>query len=174
MHNVFYQLHINSIGGIETFLYELARLSYKHKRDLTIVYRSGDPTQIARIRKYCRIVSLAEIEKPIKCHRAFFNYAVDAIDLFEADEYIQLIHADFKSDILQGWIHNNPQSDKITTRYAVSTNNKKSYEDVTGYAVKGVLYNPINECGKGSRTPQDTCKVAGQREYPVCVAHLCG
>ena len=143
MYNVFYQLHINCIGGIETFLYELARLSYKHKRDLTIVYRSGDPIQIARIRKYCRIVSLAEIEKPIKCHKAFFNYAVDAIDLFEADEYIQIIHADFKSDILQGWIHDNPQSDKITTRYAVSANNKKSYEEVTNYIVKDVLYNPI-------------------------------
>lgn len=144
LHNVFYQLHINNIGGIETFLYELARLSFENKRDLTIVYRSGDPTQIARIRKYCRIVPLSEIEKPIKCHRAFFNYAVDAIDLFEADEYIQLIHADFKSDILKDWIHKNPQSDKITTRYAVSTNNKKSYEEVTGYPVKGVLYNPIH------------------------------
>lgn len=142
--NVFYQLHINRIGGIETFLYELARLSYENKRDLTIVYRSGDPIQIARIRKYCRIVSLAEIEKPIKCHKAFFNYAVDAIDFFEADEYIQLIHADFKSDILQDWIHNNPQSDKITTRYAVSSNNKKSYEEVTHYPVKSVLYNPIH------------------------------
>lgn len=142
--NVFYQLHINNIGGIETFLYELARLSSDNKRDLTIVYRSGDPAQVARIRKYCRIVSLAEIEKPIKCQRAFFNYAVDAIDLFEADEYIQIIHADFKSDILQGWIHNNPQSDKITTRYAVSANNAKSYEEVTGREVKGVLYNPIN------------------------------
>lgn len=141
--NVFYQLHINKIGGIETFLYELARLSHEHKRDLTIVYRSGDPVQISRIRKYCRILSLAEIEKPIKCHKAFFNYAVDAIDFFEADEYIQLIHADFKSDILQGWIHKNPQFDKITTRYAVSANNKKSYEEVTGYLVKDVLYNPI-------------------------------
>ena len=142
--NVFYQLHINNIGGIETFLYELARLTSEHHRDLTIVYRSGDPIQIARIRKYCRIMSLAEIEKPIKCHKAFFNYAVDAIDLFEADEYIQIVHADFKSEILQGWIHNNPQSDKITTRYAVSTNNAKSYEEVTGRKVKGVLYNPIH------------------------------
>lgn len=142
--NVFYQLHINNIGGIETFLYELARLSSENGRDLTIIYRSGDPVQIKRIRKYCRIMSLAEVEKPIKCHKAFFNYAVDAIDLFEADEYIQLIHADFKSEILQDWIHNNPQSEKIDVRYAVSTNNKKSYEEVTGRKVKGVLYNPIH------------------------------
>lgn len=141
--NVFYQLHLNNIGGIETFLYELARLSHRYNRDLTIVYRTGDAAQIERIRKYCRILPLSSIEKPIKCHKAFFNYAVDAIDYFEADEYIQLIHADFKSDILQGWIHKNPQSDKITTRYAVSTNNAKSYEEVTGRIVKDVLYNPI-------------------------------
>ena len=142
-HNVFYQLHINNIGGIETFLYELARLSYKHGRDLTIVYRTGDPAQIERIGRYCRILPLSSVEKPIKCHKAFFNYAVDAINDFEADEYIQIIHADFKSDILQGWIHNNPQSDKITARYAVSTNNAKSYEEVTHRLVTGVLYNPI-------------------------------
>ena len=141
--NVFYQLHINNIGGIETFLYELARLSYDNDRDLTIVYRSGDKSQIDRIRPYCRILSLDEIEKPIKCHRAFFNYSVDAIDLFEADEYIQLIHADFKSDILKDWIHKNPQSDIITRRFAVSTNNKISYEEVTNYPVEGILYNPI-------------------------------
>lgn len=141
--NVFYQLHISNIGGIETFLYELARLSCKHGRDLTIVYRTGDPAQIERISGYCRILPLSNMEKPIKCHKAFFNYAVDAIDDFEADEYIQIIHADFKSDILQGWIHNNPQSDKITTRYAVSTNNAKSYEEVTHRIVTGVLYNPI-------------------------------
>ena len=60
------------------------------------------------------------------------------------NEYIQIIHADFKSEILQGWIHSNPQSDKITTRYAVSTNNAKSYTEVTGREVKGVLYNPIH------------------------------
>lgn len=157
--NVFYQLHINRIGGIETFLYELARLSYENKRDLTIVYRSGDPVQIARIRKYCRIMSLAEIEKPIKCHRAFFNYAVDAINDFEADEYIQLIHADFRSEILQGWIHNNPQSEKVTSRYAVSTNNKKSYEEVTGFKVKDVLYNPI----KVDEEPRIMTLVSAQR-----------
>lgn len=157
--NVFYQLHINRIGGIETFLYELARLSYENKRDLTIVYRSGDPVQIARIRKYCRIMSLAEIEKPIKCHKAFFNYAVDAIDDFEADEYIQLIHADFKSDILQGWIHRNPQSTKITARYAVSTNNKKSFEEVTGFNIKDVLYNPI----KVDEEPRIMTLVSAQR-----------
>ena len=160
--NVFYQLHINRIGGIETFLYELARLSHEHNRDLTIVYRSGDPLQIARIRKYCRIVSLAEIEKPIKCHTAFFNYAVDAIDLFEADEYIQLIHADFKSDILQDWIHKNPQSDKITSRYAVSTNNAKSYKEVTGREVNGVLYNPIHI----EEEPRVMTLVSAQRMSP--------
>jgi len=162
--NVFYQLHINNIGGIETFLYELARLSYKHGRDLTIVYRTGDPAQIARISRYCRILPLSSMEKPIKCHKAFFNYAVDAIDEFEADEYIQIIHADFKSEILQGWIHNNPQSDKITTRYAVSANNAKSYEEVTNRLVTGILYNPIQiDCEPRIMTLVSAQRMSGEK-----------
>ena len=79
MINVFYQYNINIIGGIETFLYELARLCFENHRDLTIVYRIGDEQQIRRLRKYCRCVSYQEIQKPIKCKRAFFNYALDMI-----------------------------------------------------------------------------------------------
>lgn len=140
MINVFYQYNLNIIGGIETFLYELARLCSENKRDLTIVYRIGDETQIRRLRKYCRCISYKEIEKPIKCKKAFFNYALDIIDDIEADEYIQLVHADFKSEVLEGY----PlvQSDKITKYYAVSKNNAKSFFELTGKQID-VLYNPL-------------------------------
>lgn len=140
MINVFYQYNLNIIGGIETFLYELARLCSENKRDLTIVYRIGDETQIRRLRKYCRCISYKEIEKPIKCKKAFFNYALDIIDDIEAEEYIQLVHADFKSEVLEGY----PlvQSDKITKYYAVSKNNAKSFFELTGKQID-VLYNPL-------------------------------
>lgn len=140
MINVFYQYNLNIIGGIETFLYELARLCSENKRDLTIVYRIGDEHQIRRLKKYCRCVSYKEIEKPIKCKRAFFNYALDIIDDIEAEEYIQLVHADFKSEVLKGY----PllQSDKITKYYAVSKNNAKSFFEITGKKID-VIYNPL-------------------------------
>lgn len=140
MTNVFYQYNLNIIGGIETFLYELARLCFENKRDLTIVYRIGDETQIRRLRKYCRCISYKEIEKPIKCKKAFFNYALDIIDDIEAEEYIQLVHADFKSEVLKNY----PliQSDKITKYYAVSKNNAKSFFELTGKEID-VIYNPL-------------------------------
>lgn len=140
MINVFYQYNLNIIGGIETFLYELARLCSENKRDLTIVYRIGDDKQVRRLRKYCRCVSYKEIEKPIRCKKAFFNYALDIIDDIEAEEYIQLVHADFKSEILKGY----PllQSEKITKYYAVSKNNAKSFFELTGKKID-VIYNPL-------------------------------
>lgn len=142
--NVFYQSHFNIIGGVETFLFELAKLANKNKRDFTIVYKSGHPKQIERLKKYCRVYQLDEIEKPIKCKRAFFNYNIDPIDMFEADEYIQLVHADFKSAILQDWIKKcNCYCDpRITKTYAVSKNNAKSFKEVMGKDID-VLYNPI-------------------------------
>lgn len=143
--NVFYQSYFNIIGGVETFLYELARLADANGRDLTIVYGTGHPSQIKRLKQYCRVYQLDEIEKPIKCKRAFFNYNIGPIDDFEAEEYIQIVHADFSSDILQSWIEgikNEYQHDKITKKYAVSKNNAIKFKEVVGEDVE-VLYNPI-------------------------------
>lgn len=142
--NVFYHSHFNIIGGVETFLFELAKLAHKNKRDFTIVYKSGHPKQIERLKKYCRVYQLNEIEKPIKCKKAFFNYDIGAIDDFEAEEYIQIVHADFHSPCLQTWLrtctsYNDP---RITKKYAVSKNSAKSFEEVTGEHVE-VLYNPL-------------------------------
>jgi len=142
MINVYYQTHINYVGGVETFIYELARLAFKEHRDLTIMYKTGDAKQIRRLRKYCRCVPLSKQPKPIKCERVFFNYGLDAIDDFEANEYIQLIHADFRDKSLKGY----PliQSDKITKYYAVSELVAESYRAITGRTDVEVLYNPIS------------------------------
>lgn len=137
---VFYQNHINVIGGIETFLFELARLANINHRDLTIVYRTGDHEQIERIRHYCPIYSLADMPKPIKCRRAFFNYMLDAIDDFEAEEYIEVVHADFKDKSLKNFPP--PVNSKLTKILAVSKNNAKSWEELTGITPE-VVYNPI-------------------------------
>lgn len=141
-YNVYYQTNLCEIGGVETFLYELARLAHKHGRDLTILYKTGSEKQARRIAKYCRILKYDTVQKPIKCKRAFFNYGIDTINDFEAEEYIQLIHADFQSQILKDLHYPPTVSDKITQIYAVSVNNAKSYKEITGKEIK-VLYNPI-------------------------------
>ena len=135
--NIFYVPHFNIIGGIETYCYELAK-KY-HDKDITFVYsdETSDIKQLNRIRKYCRVIKQPynAIEK-IKCERLFVMYRCK-IDLFEPDEVIQIIHADYKIQNLK------PNLDeRIKEHYAVSKSSAKSYEDISGVKV-GVCYNPL-------------------------------
>lgn len=134
--NVYYQEHLNYIGGVETFLYELARKYCD--RDLTIIYSTGDKEQIKRIKKYARCIKYNG--EPIECDRAFFNYSTKIIDNIKAKEYIQIVHADFKDPSLTNY----PPiiSDKIQKYYGVSKNNAKSFKELTNRDC-GVAYNPI-------------------------------
>ena len=135
--NVFYVPHFNIIGGIETYCYELAKKYGKY--DITFVYsdETSDRKQLARIRKYCRVIKQPynAIEK-IKCKKLFVMYRCK-IDLFEADEVIQIIHADYEAQKLT------PNLDpQIKEHYAVSEAVAKSYERISGVKV-GTCYNPL-------------------------------
>ena len=135
--NIFYVPHFNIIGGIETYCYELAK-KYKDK-DITFVYsdETSDRKQLNRIRKYCRVIKqpYGAIEK-IKCKRLFVMYR-SRIDLFEADEVIQIIHADYE---VQGLKPN--LDERIKEYYAVSKAVAEAYERISGVNVK-VAYNPL-------------------------------
>ncbi len=135
--NVFYIPHFNIIGGIETYAYELAK-KY-HDKDITFVYsdNTSDRKQLSRIRKYCRVIKQPfDSKEKIKCKRLFVMYRCK-IDLFEADEVIQIIHADYKAQKLT------PNLDeRIKEHYAVSEAVAKSYEEISGVKV-GTCYNPL-------------------------------
>lgn len=121
--NVFYVANFNIIGGVETFIYELARKYSDY--DITVIYKTGYSNQINRLKKYVRVKKYNG--EKIKCKKAFFNYETDIIDNIEADEYIQLIHAMFKT---QG-ITPRPNS-KITKYLGVSKAASKEWEELTG------------------------------------------
>ena len=137
MTNVFYVPHFNVIGGIETYIYELVK-KYKDI-DITVVYsdEGSDRKQLNRIRKYAKVIRQPYNSKTkIKCKRLFIMYRCK-IDLFEADEIIQIIHADYKAQNLK------PNLDeRIKERYGVSKSVAKAYEEISGQEV-GVCYNPL-------------------------------
>ena len=54
MKNIFYFYNINSIGGVESMFYYLAK-KYKDN-DITVYYSYGDEKQIARLRKYIKVL----------------------------------------------------------------------------------------------------------------------
>lgn len=121
--NIFYVSNFNSIGGVETYIYELARKYKDH--DITVIYKTGDRKQIKRIKKYVRIIKYRG--EQIKCKKAFFNYETDIIDNIEAEEYIQLIHAMLKTQGINPRV--NP---KITKYLCVSESAGKEWEELTG------------------------------------------
>lgn len=131
--NVFYIPHFNIIGGIETYMYELAK-KY-HKYDITVVYNDGDYKQISRLAKYIRVIKYNGAK--IKCKRLFVMYRCN-LDIFETDYIIQITHADYKEQNLK------PNKDvRINEHYAVSKAVAKSYEELSGLETK-VCYNPLS------------------------------
>ena len=135
--NVFYIPHFNIIGGIETYAYELAK-KYKDK-DITFVYsdKTSNANQLNRIRKYARVIYQPfDSKEPIKCKKLFVMYR-SKIELFEPDEVIQIIHADYEAQNLK------PNLDeRIIEHYGVSKAVADSYNRISGLKVN-VCYNPL-------------------------------
>ena len=133
MKNVFYFYHIHKIGGIETFFYNLA-LNYGKTHDITILYQDGDIDQIARLSEYVRVIKYSG--QHIKCEKAFFNFNLEALDTIEADEYIQIIHGDYKAMGIM------PRQDARITKYiGVSQNACDTFKELTGKDIE-LCYNP--------------------------------
>lgn len=131
--NLFYVSNFNVIGGVETFIYELAR-KY-HDKDITIVYKTGNHRQIERIAKFVRIIKFDG--QQIKAKKAFFNYETDIIDNIDADDYTQIIHAMFKTNRITPKINN-----KINHFFAVSDIAASEFYELTGIKPK-VVRNPL-------------------------------
>lgn len=132
--NIFYISNFNIIGGVETYIYELAKKYGQY--DITVVYKSGYQEQIQRLKKLVRVIHYEG--QFFKCKKAFFNYETDIIDHIEADEYIQLIHAMFKTQC-----NLTPRIDpRINTYLCVSESAGKEWEELTG--IKPILCrNPL-------------------------------
>lgn len=130
MKNIFYFSHINVIGGVESFYWNVAQ-KYQDK-DITIFYKTGDPQQIKRLRE---LVAVKKFDgQDIKCERAFYNYNTDIIDHVDAKEHIQIIHA----------MHRFPLTldDRITKFIGVSQSVCDRFHELTGKEIE-LVYNPF-------------------------------
>ena len=103
MKNLFYFSHLNVIGGTEQFFAYLVE-KYKAK-DITIVYKTGDPKQIRRLKKWAPVVKFDGTR--LTCEKAFFCYNADIRTFVDAKEYNLILHADYKSMVERGQIPSN-------------------------------------------------------------------
>lgn len=132
--NIFYFENINSIGGVETFFYYLAKKYNKY--DIAIVYKFANARQLNRLQKYVKCIQDNQSIK-YECENVFFNYSTHIINRVKANKYYQIIHADYKKQKITPII--NP---KITNYIGVSEEVCKSFKDLTGIECE-LCYNPL-------------------------------
>lgn len=132
MTNVFYFKHINIIGGVESWFYYL---SCKYK-NMVVFYREGDPKQIERLARNVEVIKYTG--QKIKCKRFFCSYSPDIIEEVEAEEYIHIIHCDYKGVSFSPIRH-----PKFTKYIGVSKLVCDSFEELTGIKAE-CIYNPVS------------------------------
>jgi len=90
---VFYYNGIQEIGGIETWLYSIAR-KY-NDLEIAIYYKTGHPNQIERL---SRIVPTIKWEhQKVKCRTFIFCWSYEMLNSVTAENYFLWVHGDFKA-----------------------------------------------------------------------------
>lgn len=133
--NLFYFKQLNSIGGIETFFYNLAQ-KYGKEFDITILYKEGNKKQVERLSKLVRMRKYKDGER-VRCKRAFCAFNTDILDYIDADEYYQVLHGDYRALGVLPMPHQ-----KLQKYVACSQVVSDAYADITG-KVAEVAYNPV-------------------------------
>ena len=140
--NIFYMPYLNVIGGTEQFVYEIAKKYNKY--DIAVIYKTGHEKQLQRLRRLIPIYQYTGQE--FKCVNLFCNYATDICKQVQAEHYIQIIHAMYKTNRVK------PVNEPLIQRYlAVREIAKKEYEELTGIECE-VGRNPL------TFTPEDKQK----------------
>lgn len=134
--NVFIVHSIQELGGVETYLWEIAKKYNAY--DVVVAYTEANGKQLERLRKLVRCI---KINQPIECEQCFFAYEFN-FDLVKADKYICVAHANYEIQNLPVCI-----SPKVTKYMGVSKWVSEGYERLL--KAKGVnkpvevCYNPI-------------------------------
>lgn len=126
MDNVFYFKKMNSIGGVETFIYYLAK-----KYEFKFYYKEANPEQIKRLSQY---IEVHKYKEPIKCDKFFCNYGLD-IEV-EAKEKYHIAHCDYKQ------VSFKPIRYDGFKYIGVSQLACNSFKELTGEDIE-LIYNPV-------------------------------
>lgn len=132
--NVFYLRSFNKIGGCESWLYYLSR-EYKN----FVVFYKDEKSDKAQLDRLSDNVEVHRYKGGrIKCKRFFLSYSCDILDYVDAEEYIVVIHADYKKMGLR------PNLDKRITKYiGVSELACRSFEEISGRKCE-LIYNFVS------------------------------
>lgn len=139
--NLIYFSYLNTIGGIETWLYNLSVI-YRDL-DINIVINRGSKPQIERLKKNVRIIEW-DGKQRFECKNLFVNFNTSIIPFVDAENIYCVLHGDYE-DMLnrnQLRLENLPLNPKIDKYIGITQLVCDSWERVTG--IKPILsYNPV-------------------------------
>ena len=135
--NIFYVRNIHSIGGVETFVYELAK-KYKDK-DIAIVCKSIASEQKERLKKYCRVY--IHKDQQIKCKVIITNWDTSIFDYVNEDaKKYTVLHTDYSNPTE---ILGLPKDRPDITYIGITEDSKKKFEKITGIDRTILCRNPL-------------------------------
>ena len=135
--NIFYWSHLNVIGGVETWLFEIAK-KYGKTHDIMVVYDTFDKVQRERLRPLVRTVQ--NNGQKFVCDRCFVGLGGQKLfPQLEAKEIYQVLHADYKAQNIP-WI----EDERITGYIGVSQNTCDTFKEISGHEAQ-LCYNPLEK-----------------------------
>lgn len=135
--NIFYIANIHAIGGVETYVYELAK-KYKDY-DIAVVCKDIAPEQQKRLKKFCRVY--IHTDQPIECKVLITNWDTSIIKYVnkEAKVYTGL-HTDYSNPEERLGL---PKDDPRITYIGITKDSMKKFEDITGIKRTVLCRNPL-------------------------------
>ena len=135
--NILYVRNIHSIGGVETFVYELAK-KYKDK-DIAIVCKNVDPKQKERLKKYCHVY--IHNNELIECKVIITNWDTSIYDYVNEDaKKYTVLHTDYSNPTE---ILGLPKDRPDITYIGITEDSKKKFEEITGIDRTILCRNPL-------------------------------
>lgn len=136
---VFHITYINPIGGVEQWIYYIAKLY--GDRDITLLYNVADGRQLRRIKKLGINTEKYDENIGIDCRKLIVCYDVSILDndkvVVDNEDIVEFIHCDFKYHEGGAIFHK-----RVKKYYAVSDLARDSFIEMTGFECE-TMYNPI-------------------------------
>lgn len=135
--NIFYVRNIHAIGGVETFVYELAK---KYKcYDNGIVCKTIDNEQKKRLKKYCPVY--VHKNEPIECDVIITNWDTSIYDYVNKDaKKYTVLHTDYSNPTE---ILGLPKDREDITYIGITEDSKNKFEKITGIKRTILCRNPL-------------------------------
>lgn len=134
--NIFYVRDIHKIGGVETYVYEMAK-KYKDY-DIAVVTKNIAYEQLQRLLKYCKVY--IHKDQKIKCKVIITNWDTSIFDYVNEDaKKYTVLHTDYSNKIEKPGI---PKDRPDITYIGITEYNKKVFEEITGITRTILCRNP--------------------------------